>query len=71
MVPALPFYRRKRNAGLHACATWYLSCKGRFEAPLLPCSRWCVVVGGVAPVLWCCSDVSWHTRLCGWRSYNA
>jgi hypothetical protein len=38
MAPALPFYGRKGNAGLHACATCYFSRKEDLRPP---------VVGGV------------------------
>jgi hypothetical protein len=38
---------------------------------LLPCSWWRATIGGATPVLWCCSDMPWHTWFCGCRSYKA
>jgi hypothetical protein len=68
MVPVLPFYRCKGSVGLHACTTWCLSWEERSEAS---CSWWCTTIGGVTPVLRCCSDVSCRMWPCGRRSYDA
>jgi hypothetical protein len=45
--------------------------KEDLKSSILSCSWWRTTVGGVAPVLWCCSDVPWHMWPCGRCSYDA